>query len=135
MGKKEEPVKQEKGPLNALFDKAEKEKQTQPVSVKIVQFREAGESLTGIYQGSEEMPESKYGGTVRIHFLATDMGLCSCILGASADKNIGARVVEGDLIRLTYRGKEDLADGRTVNVFDVVKALVPAEVSDGKDQG
>lgn len=64
-------------------------------------------------------PDEKMGSVQRYVFDTGDFS-ASCILGGATDKQLEGKLVPGDLVEITYHGKQKLKDGkREVNRFDV----------------
>ncbi len=97
------------------------EGRTESLNVQIHRWAEEGDTLVGMFIGSEELPEGEFKTVVRAYLLRTDDGLRSAILGSAADKQILPRLQPGDLVMIEYQGKTDIGDGKRVNRFRVEK--------------
>ncbi|GAH82074.1 unnamed protein product [marine sediment metagenome] len=118
----EEVVSEERGPLGKAWDEAQGKGKSEHLNIIIVGWQKSGQIVLGRFVKAEPLAESKFGTVVQRYILETDAGLVSCVLGATADKELLPKLAVGDLLRIHYQGKRELGDGRSVNVFDIQRA-------------
>ena len=101
-----------------MFDKAEAEGNTKPLSVEIVSWESEGQEVIGrlidieIFQGDKEK------GECNAYILETDRGLVSFILGSATDKRL--QDLEPDnIVKVIYRGQKEIKGGNRVNLFNI----------------
>lgn len=110
----------------AQFDEATKAGKAEPVSVLIMQWKDPGDRVVGVFQGAELMPDSEFDTDVNRYLILTDQGLTSVILGASADKEVLPKLHKGDLVSITFGGQKPIKGGKKVNLFDVRRVSASA---------
>jgi len=102
-----------------MFDKAEAEGQTKPLSVEIISWDSEGQTVIGklidieIFQGDKEK------GDCNAYILEADRGLVSFILGSATDKRLQDLEV-GNIMKVVYRGQKEIKGGNRVNLFNIM---------------
>ena len=99
------------------FDEAEANGLVEEVSHSIHTWKDTGEKIVGVLKGFSAFEEGSLGDCLKYQ-IETSEGVISTVLGAVTDKYM-ENVKTGDLIRITYKGKKDLQDGRKVNLFKI----------------
>jgi len=98
---------------------AEKAGKAESLNIIIQRWTEAGQTVVGKVVLIEDMRVSKFKNAVKRYLMRTDNGLVSCVLGAAADAGFASMFRIGQLVAITYRGKQQLEGGRSMNVFNV----------------
>lgn len=101
------------------FGKASEKGKVEQITTSIYKFIEEGQVCIGIVKDIRPFTEGTFDTEVSQYVLETDEGLVSMVLGSATDKKIAGQKVNGKLVRITYRGKTHLEDGRSVNDFAV----------------
>lgn len=80
--------------------------------------------LEGELVGFDKFTEGDFGECYRYLLARPDGSIVSFVPGAAFDKMAEkVAIANGDTIRVEYRGKKDLEDGRRVNIFILDKWL------------
>lgn len=109
------------------YNAAEKAKTTVKLSAKYIEFKDKGQVIIGRFIRSNAVQSSLGVGTYLQYLFNTDEGMVKFALGRATDAEAGAMLVVGGVYSITYKGKEKLAGGRQLNVFEVVQIEVPAD--------
>ncbi len=80
---------------------------------------EVGETLIGVLLEIKDVHFEQNDSHVNAYVFETDDGIFQCILGAAVDNQAGEKMVLGNLYACTFKGKKDISQGRTLNLFDV----------------
>lgn len=98
---------------------------------------EAGEMLVGKLVDVQSVNFPKTQSTVIQYIFDTDTGRVGTFLGKGMDSQLAGTTTLGSVMALTYQGKKDLSNGRTMNVFkaelveagtgDTVQAVIEAK--------
>jgi len=119
--------------MNMSYENAIQEAQAkgklESVSVTIHTWEEPGEILCGRLLEVKPFEGSNFEQTCNQYIFDTDAGLCSTILGAGTDKAMEGKDFIGRVLLITYHGKKQLKDGRSVNNFQI--QAIPDKVKDG----
>jgi|TARA_Y100000310_G_scaffold303969_1_gene342729 hypothetical protein len=105
------------------FKQAENAGNVQDMTYKSVSFEKAGDNVIGELVDIQETTFEKTHSTVNKYILKTDNGLFSIILGAIGDGQLAGRVHPGDILSITFVEKKGLSEGRTANIFDIVRIV------------
>lgn len=117
------------GTYEDQFNASKKEGQAASLNVRIQQWTKPGLKVIGKLIRVAPLAKSAYDVEVQTYLFQTDEGLVSCVLGAAMDKEVGDRLVVGNLYYVEYQGKRDIGQGRKVNLFDV-RGFVAHDVPD-----
>lgn len=98
------------------FEKAKSKKQ---VTVQIVKWTEEGQTLTGKVLEVKPFTKSKFEQECNVYTIDTDEGRKSCVLGNATDTQLSSFEILNKIIRIEYKGKTELGDGRKANQFDI----------------
>lgn len=90
------------------------------LSVDIHTWELDGDRLIGELKEINEFKGGSFENSCKRYLLKTDHGLVSTILGSSVDKQIKPEETIGKILCITYRGKIQLADGKSCNRFTVI---------------
>lgn len=101
------------------YEAAKKAGKIQRQTYRIHTWDKEGDVLIGEVMGVTDFTGGKFDTTVNSYLLDTDLGLVSTILGTATDEQLSAVNLEGKIVCITYQGKKQLDDGRSVNIFDV----------------
>jgi len=101
-----------------MFNHAEADGNVKEYSFDIIKWDKEGQTVLGELQGFEDFTEGEFETACNKWLIKTDTGLVSCVLGSAADKRL-KDIKNGDLIKIVYKGKLSLSDGRRVNRFDL----------------
>lgn len=90
----------------------------------IIQFKEIGQQVTGIYQGTQEI-EGRYG--PELHLLFADFGSGEELsVRANPDlKQKAEKLTVGNIARITYVADKDIGKASPMRVFKVEQAPAP----------
>jgi len=108
-----------------MFELAEEKGTVREYSFDIIKWEEEGQTVLGEIQGFEDFTEGEFETVCNKWLIKTDTGLVSCVLGSAADKRL-QDVKNGDLIKIVYKGKLSLSDGRRVNRFEL--KVIPSDI-------
>ena len=101
-----------------MFDKAEAEGNTKPLSIEIISWNETGDTVIGklidieIFKGDEDK------GECNAYIVEADRGLVSFILGSATDKRLQDLEV-GNIMKVIYKGQKEIKGGNRVNLFNI----------------
>lgn len=99
---------------------AEKSGAGENLTERFVTFKEPGDAISGAYLYEEQTTPNEEMGPCNRYVYVTPDGISSCLLGGANDKQIAGKQKKGDLVTITYRGKQPIHGGKhQVNVFDV----------------
>lgn len=101
------------------FRQAKAAGKTEGIGLRIVSWREKGQQVVGELVSLEPMQDNKFQAPVLRYVLKTDEGEVSCILGGATDAKLKDVVHPGDLLSITFEGKQSISGGRSVNLFIV----------------
>ena len=89
------------------------------ISSNIFKFTETGDVLTGMLDGFHDITTDN--GDCKAYYLVTSThGRVSFIGGYLVDQAIAKHdIVNGDIVKITFHGKKDIGNGRTLNDFDI----------------
>jgi len=105
------------GKFTDIYDEAVKAKTTVVVTPKYIEFEKKGDCVVGILKGISQVSSSRGEGTYNQYLVDTDMGMCKFAMGSATDKEIQLLLKIGVLYAFTFKGKEKLGQGRSVNKF------------------
>jgi len=103
--------------LAQIHREAVKNKETEEVSVTYFSFQEDGEVFIGRLLYSEEKESVDTGKTYFSHVFETDKGVMNAIFGVMFDNITKAKDYTGRILAVTFKGKEEIPGGKTVNKY------------------
>ena len=117
-----------------LYASAKKAKTTKQLTPSYVKWEEEGQLIVGAFISSNPV-QSRLGGTEYNQYIfETDDGLVKFALGRAADSEFTPQLGRGVVYAITYKGKEKISGGRTVNRFDVEEIGVADMVDDTEEK-
>ena len=102
-----------------IVNKGEKKGGGKEITANIFAFKEPGDELVGKLLRVESFTGGKFDSACNQYFFETDEGQTQTILGAATDKQLEKQDVTGHVLRITFRGKISLEDGRQFNKFRI----------------
>ena len=88
-------------------------------TVDIKSWNTPGDSLIGEVVTIEPFVGGKFEGAVKRYVIDDGDGLISMVLGQYTDNQLEGQLSIRDVVRIEYKGKVELEDGRQVNRFAV----------------
>ncbi|MBW8036254.1 MAG: hypothetical protein FVQ79_11645 [Planctomycetes bacterium] len=101
------------------YEKARDKGKLKRLTKQIQSWDEEGQVLMGKCTIVEPFTEGQFDTEVNSYTIETDAGIISTVLGSATDKQLSKIDPVGKNIRIAYRGKKTLKDGRPMNLFDV----------------
>lgn len=101
------------------YEKAKEKGKTQRLTRQIFTWGEENEVLVGKLLSIEPFTEGSFDTEVSSYIIETDYGIVTTVLGSATDKQLSKIDPVGRHIMIEYKGKKALADGRSVNLFNV----------------
>lgn len=89
------------------------------------EFKEKDDVLTGIYLGNREVKSADTKGEFLIHAMDTNMGSVEFIGGKQIDRILNDPGIVNKLVRITFKGVENLSGGRKLKKFSVFYTEAP----------
>lgn len=102
-----------------MYQEAKAAGKIQRQTYRIHTWDTVGDVLIGKVMGLNDFTGGKFETPVKAYLLDTELGFISTILGSATDEQLSAVDLPGKIICITYQGKKELTDGRSVNLFDV----------------
>jgi len=117
-----------------LYEEAKEKGNLRHLAPRQIKLKE-GDVIVGKYLGRElfKSKESKMPDFYIYTFERTDETVRFPISGAF-DKNLGARLMEGGIYALDYRGKLDIGKGKSFKEIDVIVISEPGENGEGEKE-
>lgn len=107
------------GDYEKEFKRQEEKGKTVLATEDIYTWTEEEQVLFGRIQEILPFTDGKFDTDVLRYVIDTDAGRISTVLGAATDKQLATKIKPGDIVKITFKGKKHLEDGRQVNRFDV----------------
>lgn len=106
--------------LQKRLDEAMLKQAGESLTQRFITFSDPGDGLIGVFLLQEQVtPNEEMGAVQRYVFLTTD-GVSSCLLGGATDRQLAGKLKRGDIVTITYQGKQRIRGGaQQVNLFDV----------------
>lgn len=101
------------------WGKAEEKGKVDLVTMTIHSWDEEGQSLIGVVKAIQPFTGGSFDTEVNQYIIDTGEDIVSTVLGSSTDKQLAKIDIQGRMVRITYKGKKNLDDGRQVNNFRV----------------
>ena len=98
------------------------------------QWDKEGKCIVGIFIGVTSVTSRLGGPEYNQYLFDTDDGRVKFALGRSADGEVGGTLTPGILYAITYRGKDKIAGGRTVNRFNVEEIGIADDLPEDEDE-
>ena len=106
--------------LAEIYAEQHKEGAGETLTQKFFTFREAGDTLRGVFKYYETVTPKADMGPVNRYVFMTDEGDVSCLLGASTDKKMADKLRPGDCLDIVFEGKRTFDGGsKQVNEFTI----------------
>ena len=99
------------------YSEARAKGETKTVTPDYVEFKKKGDCVIGLLKGIAVVESSKTGKAYNQYLVMTDNGLVKFALGNATDNELRDIVKRGKVYAFTFKGKEDLGGGRSVNKF------------------
>lgn len=106
-----------------MHEQAQKASTTRNLTPEYYEFEGAGCSIVGRLKGKAAVASSLSDGTYNQYLMETDEGLFKFHLGKATDTEAGVLMEVGQIYYIEFKGKEQIARGRTVNKFHVEQIL------------
>jgi len=119
-----------------LYENSRKAKTMKSLTPRYVKWEKEGQQIIGAYI-SHNPVQSRIGDKEYNQYIfETDDGLIKFSLGRSADSELTPQLVAGVVYAITFKGKEGIAGGRTVNRFLLEEIGIADQVDETeKDPG
>lgn len=101
------------------YEKAKSKGKTKTLTRQIFTFEAEGDHLSGKVLKIEPFTEGSFETEVNSYIIETDNGIVTTVLGSATDKQLKSIDPVGQKIYIEYRGKKQLKDGRSVNLYHV----------------
>jgi len=101
------------------YDKAKSKGKTKTLTRDICTWEEEGQLLFGKVLSISPFTLGVFDTEVKSYEIETDDGIVNTVLGSATDKQLEKVDPVGQKIRIEYKGKKQLKDGKQVNRFDV----------------
>lgn len=101
------------------WGKAEEKGKVDLVTMEIHSWDEEGQVLIGKVKAIQPFTGGSFDTEVNQYIIDTGDRMVSTVLGSSTDKQLAKVDLQGRLVKIIYRGKKQLDDGRQVNNFEV----------------
>lgn len=102
-----------------MYADAVKAKAIKQLTPAFVAWEKSGQQIIGCFISRNEVTGTLGGKAYYQYLFDTDEGRVKFSLGSSADGEVGATLVPGQVYGVTYKGKEKIKGGRQVNRFNV----------------
>lgn len=116
-----------------LYENSRKAKTTKSVTPEYVKWKKEGDQIIGAYVShapvQSRLGEKEY----NQYIFETDKGLVKFALGRSADNEVTPILARGVVYAITFKGKEDIAGGRSVNRFEIEEVGIADQVDETED--
>jgi len=121
------------------YERARKIKALKQLTPAYVRWTEEGQQVIGAFVSSTEVTSRLSGKGYNVYLFETDEGLVRFSLGATIDGTVSEMFAKGVVYAVTYRGKEKIAGGRSVNRFDIeeigpIDELQPEDDDDEEEE-
>ena len=122
------------------YEHAKKVKALKQLTPAYVRWTEEGQQVIGAFVSSTEVTSRLSGKGYNVYLFETDEGLVRFSLGATIDGTVSEMFAKGVVYAVTYKGKEKIAGGRSVNRFDIeeigpIDELQPDDDDDDEEEG
>jgi len=108
--------------LSDYRKEAEEKGQRESLTQNYFSFVNPGDSLIGAFLYQESVVPNAEMGPCQRYVFQTEEGTTSCLLGQATDKQLEGKLAEGDLVTITFHGKQQIKGGpKSVNKFTVDK--------------
>lgn len=101
------------------WDAAEEKGKTVQLTTEIHTWDEEGQIIIGIVKEVSQFTGGIFDTEVNQYLIDTRHGLVSTVLGSATDKQLEETNLTGRKIKIVYRGKKEMKDGKQVNIFDI----------------
>jgi hypothetical protein len=101
-----------------IFQEAEDQGNARELFIDIVKWETEGQTIAGEVISFDAFDSGYYDQECLSWHIQTDTGLVSCVVGAVADAYM-QDILVGDYVKLVYKGKKILDNGRRVNQFSI----------------
>ena len=99
--------------------KAKKEGSMKQITVEIMSFKNANDTLIGRLQEVSDFTGGKFEKACKQYLFETDSGLVTCLLGGATDKQLEDKELTGKILMIIFKGQDEIEGGRKVNKFDI----------------
>ncbi|KKN36632.1 hypothetical protein LCGC14_0771550 [marine sediment metagenome] len=103
------------------FDQVTKDKSGRNLSPKYTEFKKDGDQVIGRMLAKNSVTGTIGGGSYNQYLFDTDKGLTKFALGSATDNEAGQLMKVGGVYSITFKGKEQLQGGRSINRFDIIE--------------
>ena len=103
----------------AMYDQAVEEKAVKQLTPEYMKWNKPDEQVIGVFISRGEVDSSAGGGKCYQYVFATDKGRVKFHMGRATDIDVGASLVPGIIYCITFLGKEEISDTRSVNKFNI----------------
>lgn len=113
------------------FDQVTKAKSGRSLSPKYKEFKKDGDQVIGRMLAQNSVTGSVGSGSYKQYLFDTDDGLVKFALGSATDNEAGALMKVTGVYSITFKGKEQLKGGRSINRFDIIEIEVAGDAPVG----
>lgn len=111
---------------NELYQAAKKEGALKSLTPEYKSWEKTGDMIIGAFVSAADVQSSAGPGTYKQYLFDTDVGLVKFALGKATDNEASAILEKGIIYVVTFKGKEKISGGRTINNF-TIEEVGPAE--------
>lgn len=113
-----------------LYESSRKANTLKSVTPEYFKWKKEGDQVIGAYISYSPVQSRMGDKEYNQYIFETDNGLVKFALGRATDNEITPILARGVVYAVTFRGKEDIAGGRSVNRFEVEEAGIVDQVDE-----
>jgi len=117
-----------------LYEEAKKAKSLRALTPAYHKWEKGDEQIVGAYISQNAVQGSMGGISYNQYIFETDKGRIKFALGRAADGEFGDMFVRGLVYSVTFKGKERISGGRSVNRFEVEEIGLAAQLDDTQEE-
>ncbi len=110
-----------------LLAQKKKDKSGRELTAAYIKFDKVGVSVVGRLMAMNAVSGSMGAIGYKQYLFHTDDDLVKCALGSATDNEAGALMNIGGIYSVTYKGKESLKGGRSINKFEIIELEAAGE--------
>lgn len=110
-----------------MMKEMKKDGNVKKLDTDYVKFTKPGEGILGCLVAAIPTKGKKNKGTYNQYLFETDDGAIKCAFGAAFDKQSFPLLHIGGVYNITYKGKDDIGEGHSVNRFEILELAVELE--------
>jgi len=116
-----------------LYENSRKTGTNKSVTPEYFKWKKEGDQIIGAFVSCSPVQSRLGDKEYNQYIFETDSGLVKFALGRSADNEITPILGRGVVYAITFKGKEDIAGGRSVNRFEIEEVGIADQVDDTED--